>query len=222
MAKLKILVVDDQPLLRHAVVEVLGAQENSVVVGEAENGVEALEKARELSPDLIVMDLEMPGMGGLQATKALQAEFPRIKILIFTASDAQSDLFSAMRAGARGYILKNAAAAEIHRAVSHIAEGGVIVSPNMATKLLEELPQQAEKTNEASGIEVLSKREAEVLEVVASGASNKEIASTLFVSENTVKTHMRHIMEKLHLANRAQAAAYGTRALSDLTPPDKP
>ena len=216
MPKLKILVVDDQPLLRHAVMDVLGLQENVVVVGEAGNGAEAIEKARELSPDVIIMDLEMPIMNGLKATTALQAEFPRINILIFTASDMQSDLFSAMRAGARGYILKNAATAEILRAISHIAEGGVIVSPDMATKLLEELPQKAEAPDEASVLEALSKREAEVLRVLADGASNKEIASALFISENTVKTHMRNIMDKLHLANRSQAAAYSARVQLNL------
>lgn len=210
MARTKVLVVDDHPLLRRGVMDVLGLQEQIMVVGEAGNGVEALEKARELSPEVIVMDLEMPTMNGLEATAAFQTEFPNIKILIFTVSEKQSDLFSTMRAGARGYILKNAAAAELLRAVSHIAEGGVIISPDMATKLLGELPMETpEKIPE---LEVLTQREAEVLQLVAKGASNKEIASALYISENTVKTHMRNIMDKLHLTNRTQAAAYGARA----------
>ena len=154
----------------------------------------------------------MPTMNGLEATAAFQAEFPHIKILIFTVSDKQSDLFTAMRAGARGYILKNAAAAELLRAVSHIAEGGVIISPDMATKLLGELPMETEAAEKTPELEVLTQREAEVLQLVAKGASNKEIASALYISENTVKTHMRNIMDKLHLTNRTQAAAYGTRA----------
>ena len=212
MARTKVLVVDDHPLLRRGVMDVLGLQEQIMVVGEAGNGVEALEKARELSPEVIVMDLEMPTMNGLEATAAFQAEFPNIKILIFTVSEKQSDLFSTMRAGARGYILKNAAAAELLRAVSHIAEGGVIISPDMATKLLGELPMDTVAPEKAPELEVLTQREAEVLQLVAKGASNKEIASALYISENTVKTHMRNIMDKLHLTNRTQAAAYGTRA----------
>lgn len=215
MPKPKILVVDDQPLLRHAVIDVLGLQENAVVVGEAENGAEALGKARELSPDVIVMDLEMPIMNGLEATAKLQAEFPDINILIFTVSEKQSNLFSAMRAGARGYILKNAVPEEMLRAVSHVADGGVIVSPDMPTKLLEELAQHVEVPNDASKMDILSQRETEVLRLVGKGSSNKEIASALFISENTVKTHMRHIMDKLHLTNRSQAAAYSARALTD-------
>ena len=216
MPKVKVLVVDDQPLLRRAVIDVLGFDEQALAVGEAGDGAEALEKARALSPDVIIMDLEMPNMNGLEATGAIRAEMPDTNILMFTVSDRQSDLFSAMRVGARGYVLKNADAAEILRAVSHIAEGGVIVSPDMATKLLEELPQHAEASKESSEMEVLSQREAEVLGLVAKGASNKEIASALFISENTVKTHMRNIMDKLHLANRSQAAAFSARVQPDV------
>ena len=211
MPRTKVLVVDDHPLLRRGVMDVLGLQEQLVVIGEAQDGAEAFEKARELGPDVIVMDLEMPNMTGLEATAAIHIELPDIKILIFTVSEKQADLFSAMRAGARGYILKNAAAPELLRAVFHIAEGGVIISQDMATKLLAELPQEAEAPADGLGVEMLTQREVEVLNLVAKGASNKEIASALYISENTVKTHMRNIMEKLHLANRSQAAAYGAR-----------
>ena len=211
MARTKVLVVDDHPLLRRGVMDVLGLQEQLVVIGEGQDGVEALERARELGPDVIIMDLEMPNMTGLEATAAIHSELPDTKILIFTVSEKQADLFSAMRAGARGYILKNAAAPELLRAVFHIAEGGVIISPDMATKLLSELPQEKEAPSDAPDVEVLTKREVEVLNLVAKGASNKEMASSLYISENTVKTHMRNIMEKLHLANRSQAAAYGAR-----------
>ncbi|MEE9262665.1 MAG: response regulator transcription factor [Dehalococcoidia bacterium] len=211
MPRTKVLVVDDHPLLRRGVMDVLGLQEQLVVIGEAGDGVEALEKARELAPDVIVMDLEMPNMSGLEATAILQQELPDAKILIFTVSDKQADLFSAMRVGARGYILKNAAAAELLRSVFHIAEGGVIISPDMAAKLLSELPSESEAPEEKSELEVLTQRESQVLHLVAQGSSNKEIASALYISENTVKTHMRNIMDKLHLANRSQAAAYGAR-----------
>ncbi len=211
MARTKVLVVDDHPLLRRGVIDVLGLQEQIMVVGEAGDGTEALEKARELAPDVIIMDLEMPNMTGLEATASIQQELPDVKILIFTVSDKQADLFSAMRVGAKGYILKNAAAPELLRSVFHIAEGGVIISPDMASKLLGELPLESE-SEEKLEVEVLTQREAEVLHLVSQGSSNKEIASALYISENTVKTHMRNIMDKLHLASRSQAAAFGARA----------
>lgn len=215
MPRIKVLIVDDHPLLRRGVLDALGLQEQVMVVGEAGDGAEALQKARELSPEVIVMDLEMPNMNGLEATAALQADMPDVKILIFTVSDKESDLFSAMRAGARGYILKNAGAEEMLRAIAHIAEGGVIISPDMATKLLAELPLETEAPKGTPKVEVLTQRESEVLGLVTQGASNKEIASALYISENTVKTHMRNILDKLHLANRSQAAAYGARVQPD-------
>lgn len=210
MPRIKVLVVDDHPLLRRGMIDLLGLQEQIMVVGEAEDGAQALEKARELAPDVIIMDLEMPNMTGLEATAAIQQEQPDVKILIFTVSDKQADVFSAMRVGAKGYILKNTTTSELLRSVSQIAEGGVIISPDMASKLLGELPLESE-TEEKPEVEVLTQREADVLHLVSQGSSNKEIASALYISENTVNTHMRNIMDKLHLANRAQAAAYSVQ-----------
>ena len=212
MARSKVMVVDDHPLLRRGVMDVLALQEGLMVVGEASDGAEAVDKARELGPDVIIMDLEMPNMNGVEATLALQEVLPTANILMFTVSDKQGDLFAAMRAGAKGYILKNATATDLTRAVFQIAQGGVIISPEMATKLLGELKVEAEASDQDELASVLTPREAEVLALVSKGASNKEIANALFVSENTVKTHMRNIMDKLHLANRSQAAAYGARA----------
>ena len=211
MARSKVLVVDDHPLLRRGVMDVLALQENLMVVGEAADGAEAVDKARELGPDVIVMDLEMPTMNGVEATKALQDVLPTANILMFTVSDKQADLFAAMRAGAKGYVLKNATGSDLTRAVFQIAQGGVIISPEMATKLLGELKVESESADPDGLAAALTPREAEVLALVAKGASNKELATALFVSENTIKTHMRNIMDKLHLANRSQAAAYGAR-----------
>ena len=216
MPRTKVLVVEDHPLLRRGVMDVLGLQEQLVIIGEAHDGADAVEKARELGPDVIVMDLEMPNMNGLEATLAFQAEFPDVKILIFTVSEKQSDLFATMRAGASGYILKNATSSELLRAVAHIAEGGVIVSSDMATKLLQELPLEAEALGNVPGVEVLTQREADVLKLVARGASNEEIASALYISENTVKTHTSHIMNKLRLTNRRLAAVYSARVQPDI------
>ncbi|MFC1935677.1 LuxR C-terminal-related transcriptional regulator, partial [Chloroflexota bacterium] len=133
--------------------------------------------------------------------------------LVFTVSESEADLFTAIRYGARGYILKNAGAEELVRGIQHIAQGGVIISPVMATKLLDELAQvPAVEEQRGASLEGLSPREVGVLQLVAEGASNNEIATKLYISENTVKTHLRNIMDKLHLANRSQAAAYAVRA----------
>ena len=160
-------------------------------------------------PDVVVMDLMMPNCGGVEATQLLQVELPQINILVLTVSDKEADLFAAIKAGAKGYILKDAEPEELSQAIFHIAKGGVIVSSSMAEKLLTEFKaEEGHKEEDDSG---LSRREGEVLQLVAKGASNKEIARDLFISENTVKTHLRNILDKLHLANRSQAVAYAIR-----------
>ncbi|MBA7687963.1 Transcriptional regulatory protein DegU [subsurface metagenome] len=214
MEPIKVLVVDDHTLFRRGITAVLTNQEGLAVVGEAVDGLEAIEKARQLVPDVILMDLNMPRCSGLEATQALQAEMPQINILVLTVSEMETDLFAAIKFGATGYLLKKAEPEELVHAITQIAQGGVIVSPMMATKLITEFkdlsagaaPQSVTKA-EAD----LSPREEEVLHLVAQGATNKEIADSLFISENTVKTHLRSIMEKLHLANRSQAAAYAVK-----------
>ena len=213
MEALKVLVVDDHALFRRGIVTVLTNQENISVVGEAINGLEAIAKVEELAPDVILMDLNMPRCNGLEATQALQAKGLQAKILVLTVSDNEADLFAAIKFGATGYILKNTEPEELVQAIYHIAQGGVIISPVMATKLLAEFKNsgtdRAERTNDEK--DIMSPREDEVLQLVAQGATNKEIADSLFISENTVKTHLRNIMDKLHLANRSQAAAYAVK-----------
>ena len=214
MNTIKVLVVDDHTLFRRGIAAVLANQGELKVVGEAADGLEAIEKAREIVPDVILMDLNMPRCSGLEATQALQAELPQINILVLTVSEMETDLFAAVKFGARGYLLKKAEPEELVHAIHHIARGEVIISPLMATKLLTEFKELA------AGVEIepmkednpdLSPREGEVLRLVAQGATNKEIADSLFISENTVKTHLKNIMEKLHLANRSQAAAYAVK-----------
>ena len=214
MEPVRVLVVDDHALFRRGIVTVLANQKNISVVGEAVNGLEAIDKAEALVPDVIVMDLNMPQCSGLEATQALQAKMPQVSILVLTVSDNEADLFHAIKFGATGYILKNTEPEELVQAIHHIAQGGVIVSPMMAAKLLTEFRSlgtdaMAKKTAEEEAN--LSPREDEVLRLVAQGATNKEIADSLFISENTVKTHLRNIMDKLHLANRSQAAAYAVK-----------
>jgi len=214
MDTVKVLVVDDHTLFRRGIASVLANQENLEVAGEALDGLEAIEKAKKIAPDVILMDLNMPRCSGLEAIQALQTEMPQVNILVLTVSENEADLFAAMKFGARGYVLKNTEPDELIHAILHIAQGGVIVSPLMATKLLTEfkdLTAGVEKESTPGTEADLSPREGEVLQLVAQGASNKKIADSLFISENTVKTHLRNIMEKLHLANRSQAAAYAVK-----------
>ncbi len=214
METIKVLVVDDHALFRRGITSVLSTQENLMVVGEAVDGLEAIEKAQALTPDVILMDLNMPRCSGLEATQALQARMPEANILVLTVSDNEADLFAAIKFGAKGYILKNTEPDELVQAILHIAQGGVIISPPMAAKLLSEFRETGVQETAAPPGETeaeLSPREDEVLRLVAKGATNKQIAEALFISENTVKTHLRNIMEKLHLANRSQAAAYAVK-----------
>jgi len=214
MDAIKVMVVDDHALFRRGIATVLANEKNIKIVGEAADGLEAIEKAEKLAPDVILMDLNMPRCSGLEATQVLHTKMPQVNILVLTVSDNEADLFAAVKFGATGYILKNTEPEELIQAVLHIAQGGVIMSPVMATKLLSEFkdldtglekkPIKEEKAN-------LSPREEEVLHLVSQGATNKGIADSLFISENTVKTHLRNIMDKLHLANRSQAAAYAVK-----------
>ncbi len=211
MEKIKVLIVDDHTLFRRGIADVLTASNDLEVVGEAVDGLEGIEKARQLKPDVILMDLNMPNCSGLEAIQALQAEMPETNILVLTVSEMEEDLFASVKYGAKGYLLKKAEPDELVQAIYYVARGESIVSPLMATKLLTEFQglssgMEKKPAQDASGD--LSPREGEVLQLVAKGATNREIADELFISENTVKTHLQNIMEKLHLANRSQAAAY--------------
>ena len=214
MVAVKVLVVDDHALFRRGITAVLANQENLRVVGEATDGLEAIDKAEALAPDVILMDLHMPQCTGLEATQAIRTKMPQVNILVLTVSENEADLFAAVKFGAKGYILKNIEPEELTQAIFHIAQGGVIISPLMAAKLLSEFQDLSAGVAKKLAQEVaadLSPREDEVLRLVAQGATNKEIADSLFISENTVKTHLRNIMDKLHLVNRSQAAAYAVK-----------
>ena len=214
MDLIRVLIVDDHSLFRRGIAAVLDHQDNMKVVGEAVDGIDGIEKVRELAPDVVLMDLNMPNCSGLEATQVLQTERPDIKILVLTVSENESDLFAAMKFGARGYILKSSEPEDLRHAIALIAQGGVIVSPSMATRLLTDFQGVSSVAKPEAGKTAnteISPREEEVLKLVANGSTNKEIGEALFISENTVKTHLQNIMDKLHLANRSQAAAYAVR-----------
>lgn len=202
----RVLVVDDHPVFRQGLVSVLQQYPEFEVVGQAANGEEALALATVLQPDVVTMDIRMPGSGGVGATMALQQTLPQTKVLIVTVSDKDEDLFAAIKAGARGYLLKSASLLELIDSIRLVAKGEAIMSPTMASRLLDEfkLPTKERTSKELSG---LSPREREVLQLVSQGDSNKEIANKFFISETTVKAHLRTILEKLHAHNRAEAVA---------------
>jgi DNA-binding NarL/FixJ family response regulator len=207
---LRVLIVDDHALFRSGLASLLTA--NSIeVVGEASNGLEGVEKTRRLKPDLVLMDVKMAGLSGIQATRLINAEMPHTKIVMVTAFDDDEDLFEAMKSGAAGYILKNMEAEKFVNLLSSVMDGEVVVSPWIADKIVKESFRQPGRRGSSKFVNDLTNKEAKVIKLVANGASNKEIATSLNISDNTVKYHLRNIMEKLQVRNRAQMAVYAVR-----------
>ena len=204
---MKVLLVDDHSLFRAGLASLLRAW-GLEVVGQAGDGDEAIAKARELRPDLIFMDVSMPGRDGLEATRAIKAESPGIKIIILTVSDDEQHLFEAIKCGAEGYLLKNLQEDEFADLVEKISNGEPAMSPGLAKKLLREFARLKEDEQQVEIDGSLTAREQDVLEHVARGARNKEIAASLYISENTVSYHMKNILSKLHLRNRSQVVAW--------------
>jgi DNA-binding NarL/FixJ family response regulator len=208
---MRILLADDHVLFRDGIRSLLQAR-GVEVVGEASDGLEALEKTRKLRPDVILMDIRMPRCNGLEATRLIKAEFPQVKIVILTVSDEDHDLFEAIKSGAQGYLLKNLRAEEFFDLLESAARGEAPISRELAGKILEEFVRvHGGRPSRSSLEEELTDREKEVLQHVAAGATNREVAAALGISENTVKFHMKNILDKLHLRNRAEVVAYAAR-----------
>ncbi|MFQ5855178.1 MAG: response regulator [Anaerolineae bacterium] len=208
MPPIRVLLVDDHPLVRDGVARLL-AEQGFQVVAEAGDGLEALNKARGVRPDLILMDVHMPRCDGLQATRLIKSEMPHIKIVMLTDSDEDHVIFEAIRSGADGYLLKSLQTADFFHLLGGITCGEAPLPRSLATRILEEFARQARKgpTEEIPGRE-LTQREREVLSHLVRGATNKEIAAALSITEDTVKHHLKHILEKLHLRNRVEVAVY--------------
>nr|WP_245941654.1 response regulator transcription factor [Vallicoccus soli] len=210
---IRVLVVDDHALFRRGLEMVLGQEEDISVVGEAGDGAEALDLARELTPDIVLMDIRMPRRDGIQACTAIKDVVPSAKIIMLTISDEEADLYEAIKAGATGYLLKEISIDEVASAIRAVAGGQSLISPSMASKLLTEFASMVKRSDERQQLPAprLTDRELQVLRLVARGLNNRDIAKELFISENTVKNHVRNILEKLQLHSRMEAVVYAVR-----------
>jgi two-component system nitrate/nitrite response regulator NarL len=212
MTPIRVLLADDHALFRRGVASLLAADRDFEVVGEAVDGQQAVEMARELMPDVILMDISMPVLDGLEATRRIKAEMPYVRIVILTVSDGERSLFEAVKNGAQGYLLKKIEPQALYATLRGVVQGEATLSRVMAAQLLEEFARQSRQPAPAAAPAAqLTAREKEVLEHVARGRSNKEIATALAIAENTVKNHLKNILEKLHLENRVQAATFALR-----------
>ncbi len=213
-ANLRVLVVDDQALVRAGFVMILNSEPDIDVVGEAENGQEAIDLARDLCPDVILMDVQMPVMDGIAATRRLcegrEADADPPRVLMLTTFDVDEYVWDALRAGASGFLLKDTPPRELSNAIRVVADGQALLAPSVTRRLLDELSRLSVLPKPNPGLSALTDRELEVLQYLARGRSNAEIAKGLFVSETTIKTHVSHILTKLELRDRVQAvvAAY--------------
>jgi DNA-binding NarL/FixJ family response regulator len=209
MQHIRTLLADDQVLFREGLAGILAAQPDFEVVGEASDGLEALTRARELAPDLILMDIGMPRCDGLEATKRVKQELPATTIVILTVGDENEKLFAAIKNGAQGYLLKNIRAREMLDLLRGAVHGNAAITPVLAGRMLEEFRRLSQTTVALPEDEViLTQREREVLNLIAQGATDRDIAETLTVSIHTVKSHTRHILAKLHVSSRREAARY--------------
>jgi DNA-binding NarL/FixJ family response regulator len=209
---IRILLADDHTLFRRGVAGALADHADIEMVGEATDGLQVIAKARALTPDVILMDICMPGMSGLEATRQIKAEFPEVKIVILTIAEEDQNLFEAIKSGAQGYLLKDVEPQHLVEMVRGVFRGEAPISRTAAAKILTEFSRQAREADAGDRSKMgLTAREREVLGLVAGGATNKDIAAALDISPSTAKNHLQNILGKLHLENRVQAAAYALR-----------
>ncbi len=205
-----LLLADDHTLFRDGLRELISHWQEFRVVGEAANGQEAVELCRQRLPDIVLMDIQMPVMNGVEAARRIRAESPATSVMMLTMSVDESDLFEALKQGARGYVLKNISAQQLRERLQEVVRGEVPLSGAIAAKILAEFNRQWD--GEEDGLfEPLTERETQILRLVAEGLSNEEIGARLFLSDQTVKKQLSNTMQKLHLNNRVQAAVYAVR-----------
>lgn len=211
MDEITVLVVDDHTIMRQGLKRIL-EESNIKVIGEAADGSEAVEKVDQLQPDVVLMDIEMPRMSGIEATRIIRRENPQIYVVVLTIHEEEAMLFEAIKAGAIGYVSKDKAPQELLEVIRSASQGLSLLRPSMASKILNEFSQlQKKKTEQEQLYSTLSNREKEILSLIVKGMSNKEIAKTLFISDKTVKNHLRNIFSKLHINDRTTAAVIAVR-----------
>jgi DNA-binding NarL/FixJ family response regulator len=212
----RLLLVDDHALFREGLAGLFAYQDDFEVAGEAQDAASGLAQTRLVRPDLVLMDIDLPGEDGVAATRRLKGEFPELTVVMLTVYDDAEKLVEAIKAGAQGYLVKNIRSAELLEQLRSLSRGEAAISRRMAARLLDEFRREERPAEPEAD---LTNRELEVLELVAGRLSNKEIAARLYISEHTVKNHLKHILGKLHLRSRRQAAAYGI-ARGWVHPPD--
>ncbi len=208
---IRILIADDHAIVRKGLKALLATEKDVTVIGEAENGAEAVEKAAALRPDVILMDIVMPEMDGIEATRRITAERQETRVLVLTSFAADDKVFPAVKAGALGYLLKDSSPEQLLEAIRQVHKGEPSLEPSIARKVLQELSHPGGGAGKPT-TDPLTERELEVLRLIAQGLSNKEIAVKLFVAEWTVRSHVSNVLGKLHLASRTQAALYALRS----------
>ena len=205
MEAVKLLIVDDHTVVRDGLISMLGREKEFAVLGQARNGLEAVGRVKELQPDVVLMDLRMPELDGVEAMRRIRAEDPDVKFIVLTTYDSDEYIFDAIEAGAKGYLLKDTSRDELFQAIRAVHRGESLVQPGVAAKLLDRFAKLSRESAQAGRPEQLSERELEVLRLMATGAPNKEIAATLTISESTAKTHVANIFQKLDVKDRTEA-----------------
>jgi len=208
---IRVIIVDDQELFRRGLTMLMDSEPGLDVVGEAGDGATGIELASSVAPDVVLLDVRMPKVSGIEACVAIKEAVPSAKIIMLTVSDEEADLYEAVKNGASGYLLKDSSIEEVAQAIRVVADGQSLISPSMAVKLIDEFKLMSRpERNHVSALR-LTDRELEVLRLVARGMNNREIAKELFISENTVKNHVRNLLEKLQLHSRMEAVMYAVR-----------
>jgi two-component system response regulator NreC len=208
---IRVLLAEDHTIVRKGLRSLLESAAGIEVIGEAKDGREAVEKVGQLRPDLVLMDITMPGLNGLEATRQIKKRFPEVKVLILTVHATEEYIFQILRAGASGYVVKQAAPAELLSAIQSVCQGQYFLSPSISRTVIEEYIRQAEAMAEPDSYDQLTDREREVLQLIAEGHSNQEIADLLHISVKTVETHRAHLMDKLDLHSAAELTQYAIR-----------
>lgn len=211
MRAVRVLIVDDHTMFREGIASLLKDRREVEVVGEAADGLEAVERAIQFAPDVVLMDLSMPRCGGVEATRLIREKAPQVRVIALTVSENDEDLYRAVEAGARGYLLKKASAAELVEAIRLVDQGHVVLAPTVADRLLAEVRTPPAQKGSVDAVGGLTERERQILVMVGEGYTNKEIARKLFVSEATVRGHLSKILERFHLRRRVDAAVYAAQ-----------